>query len=611
MAKSRYLLPGLLLILAGAFIVLARRPSSPYQGDIQEVWFEDIQNSHAITASDGEALAQFVTAAILRREVVKDSLPEYLREDKRPRLIFLSVSDGNTPAHVFPGSGIGIANAIKQAISETHTLLATGYQPEWLKIDIVQDVIAPDNFHFDHPLKLERSLYGMAFDRRSGIAFLPEELVAYTLVNKEQNIRSDNITEHLERCPALPRHKEYLRLLNSEHISIFRFTTNSFFCDGEDIVRLYRGHRLFARLSRETLLSAAISGGQYLTQAVGAEGKFAYIYWPKTDRAPEKYNILRHAGAVYAMMELYELTGDARLLQASKRALGYLLSLIQFSAVGEATTARVVDSGYTKLGGNALAAIALAKYMEVTRDQQYMPVLLGLGRWIQNTQSENGEFTIHKQSAPGGKVTDFVSKYYPGEALLAMTKIHALAPDKTWLDTAEAGARYLINERDGGLTDAELSHDHWLLYALNELYRYRPKPLYLSHALRIARAILQSQNRQPAYPDWRGSFHRPPRSTPTATRLEGLCAAYLLAKDFGHLKESEDILKGVWLCAEFQLQTQFRPESVMYLSNPQRALGGFHRSLANFEIRIDYVQHNISGLLSLYRITGDWTKTCS
>jgi hypothetical protein len=43
----------------------------------------------------------------------------------------------------------------------------------------------------------------------------------------------------------------------------------------------------------------------------------------------------------------------------------------------------------------------------------------------------------------------------------------------------------------------------------------------------------------------------------------------------------------------------------MYLPNPPRALGGFHTSLTDYEIRIDYVQHNISSLLGLYRALGE------
>jgi hypothetical protein len=147
-----------------------------------------------------------------------------------------------------------------------------------------------------------------------------------------------------------------------------------------------------------------------------------------------------------------------------------------------------------------------------------------------------------------------------------------------------------------------MTHDHWLLYALNGLYRYRPDQLYMDHTLKITHSILQAQNFEPTQPDWKGSFYSPPRSTPTATRTEGLCSAYFLTQDFGDSKEAEPIIKAIRHAVAFQLQTQFMPESVMYLNLPQSALWGFHRSLTNYEIRIDYVQHNISSLLGYYRI---------
>ncbi len=36
--------------------------------------------------------------------------------------------------------------------------------------------------------------------------------------------------------------------------------------------------------------------------------------------------------------------------------------------------------------------------------------------------------------------------------------------------------------------------------------------------------------------------------------------------------------------------------------DPERAAGAFCRSLTNYEIRIDYVQHNISSILALHNI---------
>ncbi|MCZ6879035.1 MAG: hypothetical protein O7G29_12920 [Acidobacteria bacterium] len=344
------------------------------------------------------------------------------------------------------------------------------------------------------------------------------------------------------------------------------------------------------------MLSAAVRGGQYLTREVDPEGKFTYSYLPKTDEVPEDYNILRHAGTLYSMLELYDVTKDAVLLQAAQQALEYLSeSALPCELDGQGQVC-IVEDEEVKLGGNALAAVALAKYIEVSGDRSRLRDLIAWGQMIQALQYQNGSF-IRQFTYPEGENTGFVSEYYPGEALLALVRIYAQDPDQGWLDTAEKGAQYLINVRDAGLSVGEVTHDHWLLYALNELYRHRPDPLYLNHAMRIAQTIVLAQNRDPEFQDWLGSYYRPPRSTPTATRSEGLCATYQLARDFETSLSAPDILESMELGIAFQLQTQFRPESVLYVRDPQRSLGGFHYSLTNFRIRIDYVQHNISSLL--------------
>ena len=350
------------------------------------------------------------------------------------------------------------------------------------------------------------------------------------------------------------------------------------------------------------MLRAATAAGEYLVGTVGSDGRFAYEYRPTQDEVAEGYNILRHCGTVYAMLELHEVAGSPALLSAAKRAIGYLLEEVQPCTTSQGTLPCLVEDGYTKLGGNALAVIAMAKYTEVTGDRQYLPLMQELGAWIGTAMAENGKFAVHKQSHPGGAVVDFTSAYYPGEAILALTRLYAVDSSETWLDMAENAAIFLIFNRDAGVADSGLPHDHWLLYALNELARLRPRAAYLNHSLRIANAIIRSQNRQPAYPDWLGSFYLPPRSTPTSTRMEGLCAAYVLARDAGRLQEADTILAAIRHGIGFQLKAQIGPESALYLPNPKRSLGGVRRSLTDYDIRIDYPQHFISSLLGYYRI---------
>ena len=520
-AASGAPIPALQLRAAEEGSVVAALPSSVVTDGL---WFDDIQASPRVSEAQGEALAAYVSTSILNPDNLPAVLPGTMRDDTSPRMVFLSISDGASPAVVVRGTGDGMAEAIEQALVQAQGRFASDYAPRWVKVDIVQEIIplAAADLSQPQPLEYERSLYGLAFDRSLGIAFLPEELIAYSLVDNEQELRLDNMESYLNQrfARAVP-----LQGLESGQHTLYRFATLSFFSDGEGVVSLYRGHRFFDQPSADELLAAAVSGGRYLTQAVGPDGRFVYIYRPESDETADSYNILRHAGTTYSMLELYEVTGDDELLQATKRAIDHLVESALPCQIGNETFLCIVEDGEVKLGGNALAVIALAKYTEVTGDNQHMPVLVALGGWIQAVQAENGEFLVHKQTYPDGAVDDFVSQYYPGEALLAMTRLYALDSDEVWLDTAEKGARWLITVRDGNLSDAELPHDHWLLYALNELYRERSDVLYLNHALRLAEdTIAPSQNLSPAYPDWLGSYYQPPRSTPTATRSEGLYA---------------------------------------------------------------------------------------
>lgn len=65
-----------------------------------------------------------------------------------------------------------------------------------------------------------------------------------------------------------------------------------------------------------------------------------------------------------------------------------------------------------------------------------------------------------------------------------------------------------------------------------------------------------------------------------------------------------DLARGSW----FQLQTQFIGETAMYVDNPQKVLGGIKKSLTDYELRIDYTQHNISSLLGMYSILTEKTN---
>ncbi|HUU22605.1 MAG TPA: hypothetical protein VM389_08720 [Phycisphaerae bacterium] len=559
------------LILAACAAWLAAWPatgrSAPPETRAAEVWFDDLAAPVELADADGLALLRYAAARV-RGDKSPPAAPDRLRADRGPAMVFLSVSDGARPARVLIGAGRGLVEAVDRAVARASLFAG---KVRWVKLDVVTSVLtfAPDRT--DELRKIGPTRHGLAFERSDAPVLIPEVLTADP-----------------PPLAALPLGKQ----------AAYRFTTAGFFSDGEGDYPLFRGHRRGGAPEADALLASAKLCGAYLARSVDAEGRFAYAYDAAKGRSSSDYNILRHAGTVYAMMELYELTRDEALLAAARRAQRYLLGTVR-AAPDDPNAACVVEGdGFARLGGSALAILALAKEAQATGDRKHMDTVVKLGRYVLSCQGPDGEFAVQKQAYPSGRASDIQSEYYPGEAMFALVRLAALDKEGRWLDAAERAAMYLIRVRDRD----RVTHDHWQLYALNELYRARPKEAYLRQAARIADAIVKAQRRQADEPDWVGSFQSPPRSTPTSTRMEGVAAAYALLRDFGSAQDAKGMLESLQRGVAYQLQLQILPESAMYMRDPAQSLGGVRGSFSTYEVRIDYVQHYLSAALALRRV---------
>ncbi len=517
-------------------------------------------------------------------------LPASRRRDQAERLVFVTASDLASRGEVYVGQAIGIEAAIDNALSK---LAEESTAVTAVQLDVVESV-EPASF----PIKdasFTAGLFGLII-APTNTAILPGEIVAGNLLDRKRNLNHG----YLLRAPAsaLRRRLEGLPIPNTQ-----RFTTTSAFADDRGPRLLYRGQPQLGEIEPKDLIASALAGALYLRRALKSDGSFVYAYWPKTDQERRDYNVLRHAGTTYSMFEFVGRTPHDGIEIAARRALAKLRDFIHPCPAPAKGEQCVVDGGTIKLGGNALAILALSKHFETTGEPTHLDLMRSLARYILAVQQPNGEFHPHMQRARDGAPMNQVSIYYPGEALLALLRLHHIDPDGPWLDAAARGARYLIQERDIDLPRADLPHDHWLLYALNELHRAQPSDIVFNHAMEIARAIANGQNSTPEFPDWLGSFYKPPRSTPSSTRVEGLVAAFELARDFGSAEDAAMFKRAIDLGVRHVLHHQFRPASVLFLPNPQRALGGFRRGFTSYEIRIDYVQHAISALLGYERIS--------
>lgn len=562
------------------------------------VWFDDIQQELIIDEKDSEKLVELISEAFANKTRIQ-VLPEALHFDTEPRIVFISGSNGSERAKVVMGQGIGLLAALNSAIElfiKRHPKLNC----KSIKLDIVQDVKTIKDHVLRNPLQYERSLYGFAFEKEFPIAYLPEEVVAHTYVNSSQEINYARIVKQAKVSSEMMD-----KLKKRDSLTFHIFKLQSYYKGENGKFSLYRGHRLYEQLNPELLLSSAIAAGDYLVGAVKSNGDFRYEYLPKKDAESDKYNILRHAGSIYAMLELYEVTQKPALLEASTIALKSLMQRAMPVYTDNETLLCIVENDAAKLGANGLTLLVLSKYMRITMDKSYLLEARKLAKWMQTLQKETGEFFPHKLSYATKQGSDFVSMYYPGEAIFSLVRFYEVDPDETWLDMAQKAADFIIHVRDKGKKISELEHDHWLLYGLNELHQRRPSAHYLEQTQKICQAIIKSQHRDPAQIDWLGGFYNPPRSTPVACRSEGMGAAYQLLLNANFVKDASVLWEAITLGIRFQLQTQFTPEKAMYLAKPQRTLGGFSASLTDYSIRIDYVQHNLSSIIAFYRLLNE------
>jgi hypothetical protein len=179
----------------------------------------------------------------------------------------------------------------------------------WVKIDIVDAIERIEDFNFFHAIDAPGNFFGIALDWKLGWAFLPDEIQARGLLDKERVLRWEKVLSYarskkLKGWPVPDWSDDSTQM---DYIDVFH--TQSVFYDLDEreptAVPVYQGHRMYDELSPDILRDATIDAGEYMAYSVEKDGTMTYEYLPRSDDEPAGYNLTRHAAAVYAMCCLY------------------------------------------------------------------------------------------------------------------------------------------------------------------------------------------------------------------------------------------------------------------------------------------------------------------
>lgn len=382
------------------------------------------------------------------------------------------------------------------------------------------------------------------------------------------------------------------------------------------------GPKVPGRTGSGSAISAATS---FLASACDAEGRFAYrLHVDQAgDQSQGDYNVLRHAGAIYALDQAWRRGQDPQAEAAIRRGASYLVRH-HLRPLPGSPTLRVIASRAgeevtrptAKLGGAGLGLVALCAARRLDPKLVALEDLRGLARFVLMCQREDGSFRS-KRFLDAEEWSAFVSLYYPGEAILGLLRLYALDPDPTWLRAAARAATFLARSR-AELPARKLPHDHWLLIAGAELLpRWSeledpPAPVaeVRLHLDRLAALFLAVQTQIAAAGRYPGSFHAGGAVCPTATRIEGLVAyAGLQGGASTSAPTRRELRAGIQLGARFleaaQLNEKPRPD----------LCGAFPRGLLERtdsqpigkrgEVRVDFTQHSLSALLGAAELSAE------
>lgn len=526
--------------------------------------------------------------------------PLYKATRQTPVALFISISDGDAKATVLHNRGTTLEAAWKNILPELLELAENRrLRGKWLRVEWSENIESTTLEELRLLLKKTKRNYfrfGIAFDPDFRIAFLEQELNGNAMLYGGNSIAHAILNENNFTIYARKRFGNGVSLDYSDQKKVLLFLTAGFFLDENGDYHqlegsaLNIGRRKITELKQNDVEHLIRTSSTYLSKQVGDDGVFIYGHHPCFDREINAYNALRHASSTYALIEAWEVDRDLALGHAINRAIHYLTSrLIKKTSVPNGATAAflVEQNGEIKLGGNAVAILALTKYSQVTGDSRHLALLEQLAQGILHMQNaETGAFT-HVLSYPDLTVkADFRIIYYEGEAAFGLMRLYELTGDRRWLEAVELAFEHFLRAEHWKW------HDHWLAYCVNELTKYRPDVRYFEFGIKNFSSYLDFVLE---------------RITTFPTLLELMMAAQQMVHRIGNNADLQHLLNDIDLKkfyralhhrAHYLLNGYFWPEMAMYFAKPDKIVGSCFIRHHAFRIRIDDVEHYLSGFIA-------------
>lgn len=470
-------------------------------------------------------------------------------------VVFLSVCGGTERAAVRHGTGETPEAAWEAAaVAAEEAVKAGGPAPLWVKADLVYvsaelsaealsnigEVFGPGNFR-----------YGLAFDSGYKTALLEAELNSAGIYDYENGgLNLERLNAYLEGAGSEP-----LSALPGEYIA---FHSAGWFIDEEgSIVQLSPeepgyGRRELGAVTGDTAGALVLDAAEYLAGRVQEDGAIL-----GGDGA--SLGLSGAAEAVSALVRGYRRNPTEEMGAKLNKAVETLTGQIAFA---EDDLAFLPENDEITLGGNALAALALADCIEASGSDAALPACKALGAGILSLlNSETGELTHVLNAADLSKKEAFRDPAWNGMAVSALSRLYGLTEDTLWLWAARQAFDYMAANEFAQYGEA------WTSAAVRDLTKYAPDQtdcyaLALQNAQRNLSAIYADETLDPnGFELLTATYQAYRQMIDSGCTVEGY--------------EQELTLRVLKNRAVRLLDNYVFPEFAMYLEEPKAVLGAF------------------------------------
>lgn len=542
------------------------------------------------------------------KEVSIEKLKKQLKHvpiESKQKHLFLSVSNGKERAKVKNVRGETLEDCfdwLNQELVKVET--------SHIRVDAVTHIEEISYAELMNRLSLvKRNNYfrtGIAFDRKFRMAFLGEEIMGSALIrpsknhtvgfnNPELSINMPNLEAYIQRKYKSPLTDKL------KQKTFYLFTTQGFYFESGQWIKLstkpdQEGIREtnFGLLPKQ--INHAIEHGEdFLFRQIKDSGQFIYGYYPTYDYEITGYNSVRHFSSVYALLEAQEYLGKDEELKRSEQALDWGVEHLLLEKDGAQYVQEETRSGISiKLGAQALAVLAMAKFQTVTGNTKYELIINQLIKGIDDRfVNEEGE-TTHILNDQLEIKKKFNIIYYDGEAVFSILRGYAITKDERHLQLAKKLFDRFVEKK------YERYHDHWLSYATNEILLYLDDKKYYEFGLKNAFENLNFiEFRDTAYPTLleliMAAIKMTDKVKETSYFKQGEFTQFVSKIDFWRLRQVA--VKRVEI--EIEKGVMF-PEMAMFMKCPEKVVNGFYTRHDKFRMRIDDQEHFLSGLINFF-----------